>query len=150
MNVPDSLDPNMQESQQIFSFDNRLNNNIEEEAVMFDKLKEDIKEEEDIAMKSALLLQLLEVGLLHKMIQFTTQNLNTTTSFLSIEECEFSVILFSSIFQKSTMGSTLPLIYVENQPTEAIDNDSLYPTEKRSGRYYRRYPWKRQNNKHRA
>lgn len=62
-NVPDSLDPNIQNSQQIFSFDNRLNTNADEEAVIFDKLKEDIKEEEDIAMKSALLLQLLEVGL---------------------------------------------------------------------------------------
>lgn len=66
MNIPQSLDPNIQKSQQILSFDNnRLNSNTEEEeAILFDKLKEDIKEEEDIAMKSALLLQLLEVGLL--------------------------------------------------------------------------------------
>lgn len=57
VNTPESLDdPNMQKS-----FDNRLTS-TEEEAI-FDKLKEDIKEEEDIAMKSALLLQLLEVGL---------------------------------------------------------------------------------------
>lgn len=62
-NIPDSFeDPNMQKSQQILSFDNRLTSNIDEEAI-FDKLKEDIKEDEDIAMKSALLLQLLEVGL---------------------------------------------------------------------------------------
>lgn len=62
--MPESLDPNIQKSQQISSFDNnRLNSNTEEEeAILFDKLKEDIKEEEDIAMKSALLLQLLEVG----------------------------------------------------------------------------------------
>ena len=52
VNVPDTLhDPNI-----------RLASNIDEEAII-DKLKEDIKEEEDIAMKSALLLQLLEVGL---------------------------------------------------------------------------------------
>lgn len=63
MNIPESLDPNIQK-QQILSFDNRLNSNTEEEALIFNKLKEDIKEEEDIAMKSALLLQLLEVALL--------------------------------------------------------------------------------------
>lgn len=62
-NVPESLDPNIEESQRFFAFDSRLNGNIEE-ALMFDKLKEDIKEEEDIAKKSTLLLQLLEVGLL--------------------------------------------------------------------------------------
>lgn len=57
VNIPESLDdPNMQKS-----FDNRLTST--EEGAIFDKLKEDIKEEEDIAMKSALLLQLLEVGL---------------------------------------------------------------------------------------
>lgn len=63
VNIPESLDPNIQK-QQILSFDNRLNSNTEEEALIFNKLKEDIKEEEDIAMKSALLLQLLEVALL--------------------------------------------------------------------------------------
>lgn len=69
MNIPDSLDPNIQNSQQIFSFDNRLNSNIEgEEAVLLNKLKEDIKEEEDIAVKSALLLQLLEVGFMAKSV----------------------------------------------------------------------------------
>lgn len=94
----------MQESQQIFSFENRLNNNIEDEAIMFDKLKEDIKEEEDIAMKSALLLQLLEVGslarfMLHKMIQHSIQYINTAITFLSIDMCEFSEILFYPFFR---------------------------------------------------
>lgn len=60
------------------------------------------------------------------------------------------IFVYFIFIQKSAMGSPLPLLYVENQPTDAIENDTLYPTEKRSGRYYRRYPWKRQNNKYRA
>lgn len=56
MKIPDSLDPNVPNTQETFSFDN-----ADEETLILDKLKEDIKEEEDIAMKSALLLQLLEV-----------------------------------------------------------------------------------------
>ncbi|KAJ6649289.1 hypothetical protein Bhyg_04523 [Pseudolycoriella hygida] len=100
VNIPESLDPNLQQT-----YDSN------KEALIIDKLKEDIKEEEDIAMKSALLLQLLE---------------------------------------KTTIDSPLPLLYVENQPSEANEDETFYSNEKRSGRYYRRYPWKRQNSRHRA
>lgn len=50
--------------------------------------------------------------------------------------------------------STLPLIYVEGDEIEPDDDmdetDTNYFLKKRSGRYYRRYPWKRQGSRSRS
>ena len=71
-----------------------------------------IKEEEDIELKSHLLLKLLE----------------------------------------DMPEGPLPVVYIEDA-SEASSGDDLDLTSnnnKRSGRYYRRYPWKRQNARSRS
>jgi hypothetical protein len=71
-----------------------------------------IKEEEDIEMKSNLLLKLLE----------------------------------------ELPEGPLPVVYIEdaNEVTSDDDFDLTPNNNKRSGRYYRRYPWKRQNSRSRT
>lgn len=45
----------------------------------------------------------------------------------------------------------MPLLYEEDEPNEAPEPlDSGMQPDKRSGRYYRRYPWKRQNTRYRT
>lgn len=71
------------------------------------KLSGEIKNEEDIAIKSAYLLKLLQ-----------------------------------------SVNGPLPVVYVEEpQDDLLIDGAGV---DKRSGRYYRRYPWKRQNSRNRT
>nr|CAD7410864.1 unnamed protein product [Timema cristinae] len=43
-----------------------------------------------------------------------------------------------------------PLIYVEDLPLEAYDTTTLGPGPEKRSRYYRRYPWKRQNGRNRS
>ncbi|XP_055305748.1 uncharacterized protein LOC129570234 isoform X2 [Sitodiplosis mosellana] len=86
-----------------------VNGNNLDVSRMLENLREEIKFDESIAMKSAMLLRLLEA---------------TSTK------------------------SPLPVLYVEGEVDDPVDDD--LPMNKRSGRYYRRYPWKRQNTRSRT
>lgn len=49
---------------------------------------------------------------------------------------------FILTLKASSSMNPLPIVYVEDEVEEPIED---YLMKKRSGRYYRRYPWKRQN-----
>ncbi|CAD7079324.1 unnamed protein product [Hermetia illucens] len=74
-------------------------------------LEDEIREDQDVATKAALLMKLLE----------------------------------------DPTVQTLPIVYMEDTEEPMNNLEELYqsPIEKRS-RYYRRYPWKRQNSRHRT
>lgn len=76
----------------------------DEESAYVQGLIDEIKNEEDIAVKSANLLRMLQ----------------------------------------NNPSGPLPVLYVEEEKQE-----TPYGLDKRSGRYYRRYPWKRQNQRFR-
>ncbi|XP_031632254.1 uncharacterized protein LOC116346381 [Contarinia nasturtii] len=82
-------------------------NNLELNRVL-DELRDEIKFDESLASKSAMLLKLLEV---------------------------------------TSAKSPLPIVYIEDDIDEPMDDMLM---NKRSGRYYRRYPWKRQNTRSRT
>lgn len=49
--------------------------------------------------------------------------------------------------QGTAAKAPLPVLYVEGEIDEPVDEMLM---NKRSGRYYRRYPWKRQNTRSRT
>lgn len=59
--------------------------------------------------------------------------------------------LFDSVLHSLKDPSSrapLPLVYVEGDGNDPVDEFGA--VNKRSGRYYRRYPWKRQNTRSRT
>lgn len=79
---------------------------------MLENLREKIRSDESVAMKSAILLKLLE---------------------------------------GTSAQAPLPILYVEDEGGDADEpNVDELTVDKRSGRYYRRYPWKRQNTRSRT
>ncbi|XP_059616717.1 uncharacterized protein LOC132261768 isoform X2 [Phlebotomus argentipes] len=64
------------------------------------------------------------------------------------EEIALKYAYLIQLLQEPTRDP-LPVIYVES---EQVADDDYHDDvmEKRSGRYYRRYPWKRQNNRYRT
>lgn len=103
-------------------------------AELLKQLRAHIKEDEDVAAKSALLLKMLEV--------------RVCVCVTSKAQTDQHNDVFSQSF---TDGEQMPLVYVEDEPNEApvpvvnADNGLAVLPDKRSGRYYRRYPWKREN-----
>lgn len=60
-----------------------------------------------------------------------------------------SLSLFLYILIKGTSAQNpLPIVYVEGDANEPNIDELML--NKRSGRYYRRYPWKRQNTRSRT
>lgn len=110
-----------------------------QQAVLLKQLRAHIKEDEDMAAKAALLLKLLEVS---------------ADCSHTLAQPKMHCVRFP---QSSADGEPMPLVYVEDEPDEApepmysaVDNGIAVQPDKRSGRYYRRYPWKRQNTRYRT
>lgn len=51
------------------------------------------------------------------------------------------------LLKATSTKSPLPVLYVEGDIDDPIEDMAM---SKRSGRYYRRYPWKRQNTRSRT
>lgn len=51
------------------------------------------------------------------------------------------------LLKATSTKSPLPVLYVEGDIDDPIEDMAM---NKRSGRYYRRYPWKRQNTRSRT
>lgn len=60
-----------------------------------------------------------------------------------------SKILFK-LLDEGTDEAPMPVVYVEHLKEDAMQSLPSGQASKRSGRYYRRYPWKRQNTRYRA
>lgn len=61
-----------------------------------------------------------------------------------------SKILFK-LLDEGTDEAPMPVVYVEHFKDDALQYfPEMGQASKRSGRYYRRYPWKRQNTRYRA
>lgn len=103
------------------------------------QLAKEIQEDEDIATKSSLLLKLLQV--------FFVADRRIPSG---IEK------RFFFVSQEIPSNVVLPIVYVEDDEEDSDDEDDDdelnvdFYLSKRSGRYYRRYPWKRQNSRSRS
>lgn len=60
---------------------------------------------------------------------------------------KIALINVCSLIKGTSTKSPLPILYVEGDAEEPADEMLM---SKRSGRYYRRYPWKRQNTRSRT
>ncbi|KAH8403133.1 hypothetical protein KR222_005769, partial [Zaprionus bogoriensis] len=101
---------------------------------MLKKMEEDLRVEQELVDKSALLMKMLEVS----------SNFKGYGSPL---------LPFLSLSKDPTLD-TLPLVYVEEDETPAIaaagsddytELENLLQSKPKRSRYYRRYPWKRHN-----
>lgn len=123
-----------------------LGENIEIIKADYDQQKED----EEIVEKSVMLLKLLEVLVLDYCVtcHATYTYLNETVWCILSELCLLLFCFF--FFTKDPHLSQLPIVFIEEADTDREHTDGLFnPLDKRSGRYYRRYPWKRQNTRYR-
>lgn len=120
------------------------NKNLFAEKLM-EILRNENENEESIAYKSSLLLKMLEVIItVFSHPKFILFSFSSSTNHKSIQRIILSRCFFLSLDypKESAAYAPLPLVYVEDGGSELTDG---YELNKRSGRYYRRYPWKRQN-----
>lgn len=60
------------------------------------------------------------------------------------------IVILIVLSKEPSTRSPLPIVYVEDDVEVPLDDYYQYGVNKRAGRYYRRYPWKRQNSRSRT